>query len=118
MMLKRIYLATYSLGTLDLAPQAVVNVSVGKLHNDQGIDFESGEDDLNAYKAAYYELDNQVVALIHHTGEPQNSVSVYLDRSLGPKKVKKVVNTMVVELGIDQGLVGWIETEVLRDHAG
>jgi len=56
MMLKRVYLAAHGPGHLDLAPQAVVNVSVASLHHGQGIDFESGEDDLDTYKAAYYEL--------------------------------------------------------------
>jgi hypothetical protein len=113
--MKRVYTATEPLPPLDLAPQAVVNVSVAKLHHDQGIDFESGEDDLDTYKAAYFRLDdNQIVALIHHAREPQGSISIYLDRGLGPKRVKKVVHAVITSLGIADGLVGWVETEVLR----
>jgi hypothetical protein len=113
----RVDSATHDLGPLDLAPQAVLNVSVARLHHDRGIEFESGADDINAYKAAYFRLDGQVVALIHHTGEPPGTISVYLDRGLGPKKVKKTVHTVATALGIDAALVGWVETEILRQHA-
>jgi hypothetical protein len=116
-MLKRVDSATHALGPLDLAPQAVLNVSLACLHHDKGIDFETGADDLNAYKAAYFRLDGQVVALIYHEGEPQGTISVYLDRGLGPKKVKKAVQSVATELGIDFALVGWLETETLRHHA-
>lgn len=118
MMLKRVYLTVANLGQLDLAPQATMRVSVAALHHDLGIDFEKGSDDLNAYDAAYYRLDDHVVALIHHQGEPLNSVSVYLDRGLGPRKAQKLVNKMVSELGVDHALVNWVETEILRDHTG
>jgi len=117
-MLKRVYSGTYNLGNLDLAPQAVVNVSVAKLRNVYGIDFEEGTDDLDDYKVAYYALDDQVVALIHHTGEPASTVSVYLDRGLGPSRVQKMVAKMTKGLGIDDALVGWIEADVLRDAHG
>jgi hypothetical protein len=113
-MLKRIYSGTYNLGSLDLAPQAVVNVSVAKLRYVYGINFEEGTDDLDDFKVAYYTLDDQVVALMHHTGEPASAVSVYLDRGLRPGRVQKMVAKMTKGLGIDQTLVGWIETHVLR----
>jgi hypothetical protein len=117
MPMKRLYLASRPLGSLDLAPQAVLSVSVRHLNHDQGIAFESDEDDLGLLEAAYFQLDDgHVVALIHHVGEPKGSVSIYLDRGLAPKKVKKAVTVAMTELGIDLNLLAWVETETLRDH--
>ena len=62
--------------------------------------------------------DNQVVALIHHEAEPEGSVSIDLDRGLGPKRVKKVVHSVMAKLGIADELPGWIETDVLRAPVG
>jgi hypothetical protein len=116
MPMTRLYFANRSTEPLDLAPQAVLRVSIRHLNHDQGIAFENDEDDLGPFEAAYFDLDGHVIALIHHAGEPKSSVSVYLDRGLGPKKVKKAVTTAMNELGIDLGLLAWVETETLRSH--
>jgi hypothetical protein len=99
-----------------LAPLAVVNVSVSALKH-TGTVFEKATDDLGEYKVAYYSIRDQIVALMHHKGEPKNRLSVYLDRGLQPEDAQDVVNEFMADLGIDINLVEWRETGHLRPHA-
>jgi hypothetical protein len=94
---------------VDLAPQAVIRMSVADFRKQSGASFEFGSDDLDSYEAAFYILDNTTFALIHHAGEPEDTISLYLDRRMTPETRQKIVRRITKELGIPDDLVRWQE---------
>jgi hypothetical protein len=106
-MLKRIY--GDEVQQMDLAPQAVIMMSVAQFRKQSGVSFKTGSDDLNNFEAAFFLLDGTNFALVHHVGEPENTMNLYLDRAVRPDVRRKIVRRIAKELQIAECLVGWQE---------
>jgi hypothetical protein len=101
-------------GKVDLVPQAIVNRSVRELSVDLGVELEHASDDLDQFECAYFNVDGKVAAFIHYAGEPDDQVTVYVQRELGSKDVTKTLNKLLKAFALPRDAVVWRETEDLR----
>ena len=111
-MVKRLY--DQDLGRVDLVPQAIIKRSVRDLERDTALSFEREEDDLNEYHAAYFRTQVGVAALIHHDGEPDDSITVYLPRTLTSQEIDRAISKILETLKIPESFLSWREKTDLR----
>jgi hypothetical protein len=97
------------IGQVDLTPQAVIQLSAADFHDRFGLVFEHGQDDLDIFEAAFFKLDGMVAALMHHRGEPKNTVSVYLRRGLTPRQAERAIDSILAEYSLASDVVSWRE---------
>lgn len=97
-------------GKLDLVPRVVVERSVAQFRAALGIGFDRDQDDLDSSHVAYFRGGNTVFAFIHHDGEPPDSITVYMDRSMTAKAVDKLLSHIQKEFGISSDLISWKES--------
>jgi hypothetical protein len=59
-------------------PQAIIGMDVSKLAGRVGLKVEDGIDDFDNYQGAAAWLDEYVIAIMHYSGHPDNTATVYL----------------------------------------
>ena len=104
-------------GGVDLAPQAVVRMSPHGLARRLGIAFERDTDDLDSHSAAYFRAPDQVFAFMRYDGEPEDNLTLYLERRLSPEEVSRSVDAIAREFDIPADRIIWRETADLRRAA-
>jgi hypothetical protein len=92
---------------VDLTPYAVLEMSIIELKKHTAIEFERDDDDLGPYDAAFFKMGNAVVALIHYSGEPANTVSVFIPRNLPQKEATKLVCRFMKQMDLSKERVSW-----------
>ena len=112
-MLRRLPTPTTS-GRFDLAPQVVLKRSVADLNRNLGAEFHDGADDLNRYQAAFFRVGNRVCALIHYDGEPQTTVTIYLERGLSVEDIENDTAEIMRELALSHDSIVWKEDATAR----
>lgn len=105
-------------GKLDLAPAAIISLSVARLEQHCAFKFDDdGVDDLDHYRAAYFRVAGYVVALIHHDGEPETDITIYLPRGLGQREIDKSLSKLLRGLSLSDEVVTWKELHEAQQSA-
>jgi hypothetical protein len=103
-------------------PQAVLNMDVSELSERLGLEFVSGCDDLDYYKAAAVEAAGETAVLIAHRGNPQGVAQVYLVDAPGfiegvpgtRERARERLDAVILALGLDAGEVAWRQGDLTR----
>jgi hypothetical protein len=97
-------------GNIDLTPFAMLQASIGGMHKELGIEFETEVDDLDEYQVAYFALNGKVFAFMHHRGEPPETVNIYMQRDMPVKDAEKAMSKILKHFGIGVEQVTWPTT--------
>jgi hypothetical protein len=111
-------LSLLDLGKVDLVPQAMAKLSTSTMDRDLGIAFDRDSDDLDACSAAFFRTNAHVFAFIRYDGEPEDNVTIYLERSLSPTDVGEALARIAEEFGIPNDRIVWREMADPRAQAG
>jgi hypothetical protein len=102
---------------IDLAPQMIVRISPQEMTRTLGVPFEREADDLDGYSAAFFRARGQVFAFMRYDGEPEDNLTLYLERRLSPEEVGRALATIAKEFDIAAERIVWRETADLRPAA-
>jgi hypothetical protein len=80
-----------NVGRVDLIPRAMFAISVPQFERQHALTFEKGIDDLDEYQALYLRGGKHTLALIHHSGDPQDGITLYLERGLSRKEADDLI---------------------------
>lgn len=103
-----------SLGAVDLVPHAIINVPVRKFEDEIGLTFAKGHDDLDNYSAMFFQVGLRTCAFIHYEGEPDDGMTLYLERDLSPEDTEGLLHQILTEYNFSPELVAWREREDVR----
>lgn len=107
-------LALDHLSGVDLVPQATIGESPANMTRRLGIVFDRDVDDLDSYSAAFFKDGGHVFGFIRHDGEPQDTLTLYLERTLGHDAATGLIDRITQEFAIPAHGIIWRETLDLR----
>jgi hypothetical protein len=94
--------------SVDVIPQAIVGLPVGKIV--QGWEhFSEGSDDLDLYEGASFKLDNKIeIAVRHYRGHPSDTTTIYIDcRERDVEHITRLIRKIMMELRIPEEMLRW-----------
>lgn len=95
------------LARIELIPQAVIQIPAGRSLPD--FVFETGEDDLAAFRAAAFTLDDKLpFALFRYETAPRGEIEIRLPTTVKLDDVRQAIERIVVELEMPSIVVKWM----------
>lgn len=102
------------LGRVDLAPRALVRRSIAEFTHNLGVEFERDTDDLDGFHAAWFKFGALTFGFMHYDGEPTETTTIYLDRSLTQDCAHKAIVKIMRKFDIPARDLVWEETVPLE----
>ena len=99
-----------ALGRVDFVEQAVLEIPVSYFVEEKGIKFKNDCDDLDWYEGAFFTWEERIpFALIHYRGNPEDHISVYLDRQLRGAELRRTLEDILNGFGLPQSSLSWVQ---------
>jgi hypothetical protein len=104
------------LGGRELVPQALIELPIWDLAKRLHAELEKGSDDFDNYFGAGAILDDQVpFAVMHYSGHPKDTSTIYLEFDLKETDViSKIISMIVSELKLPVDAIKWQRKDGLK----
>jgi hypothetical protein len=102
---------------VDLVPQAMIALPVSYFVDKYG-PFDTADDDLATWEGAAFSIEGRLLfALMHYPGEPADTVTVYLPRTVLRSGIPDALAQIVREMKLPKEVVSWQRDKAPLSHS-
>jgi hypothetical protein len=96
----------------DYVPQAIISRPIEELASKAGIKLFQDYDDLDEFVGAGFEVDGAKVAMLHYTGHPKDTTTIYFPYDVGSiETITRLIALIVAELELPEKAIKWQRAE-------